>query len=271
MGAGDVVRAQGHGPVFGLSTPTLRKGGWSLDNGFMGQVTEDREMAMFRPMLSYGITQHLQVSASVPVELRASPGMAPARIATRMPATNDVEMTVGWRFQARELGIGSRYGVHTAYLTMDVPTDGSRMGIDASPAVSAALATGYVSRGLYLWVGGLHQRSITPGGGAGDRPGDVTMYSVVLGLRPPALQLDYPHSDWRLFIETVGEVTDRHDRAGVPVPASGGHQLFVGPTVLGLFGGWGVSGGPIFPVYQQLNGARDRDKARLALDLVFWF
>jgi hypothetical protein len=47
--------------------------------------------------------------------------------------------------------------------------------------------------------------------------------------------------------------------------------LFVGPTLLGLYSGWGVSGGPLFPAYRQLNGNQPREKVRLALDVIFWF
>ena len=66
------ARGQGHGPVFALSTPTLRQGGWSLDAGFMGQVVAGREMAMFRPMLSFGLTENVQLSASIPVPILKS-------------------------------------------------------------------------------------------------------------------------------------------------------------------------------------------------------
>jgi hypothetical protein len=262
--------AQGHGPVFGLSTPTLRKGGWSLDAGFMGQAVGEHEMAMFRPMVSYGVTENLQLSASLPVPIYAAEGMTPSRVATRMPATPDAELTVGWRFHRRELGVGSRVE-STGYLGAAYPTDATRGGLTMAPGVAAALATGYVSRTVYAWVGGLYRRYVTPTGPAADHPGDLAMYSVVLGYRPPAFRHDYPHADWRVFVEAVGEVAARDVAAGVERPASGGHQLFVGPTLLGLYGGWGVSGGPLFPVYRRLNGAQPRERARLALDLIFWF
>jgi len=238
------VFAQGHGPVYGLSTPTLRRGGWSTDNGFMGQIVGEHEMVMFRPMVSYGITEHVQLSASLPVPVYTSQGMAPARIA---------------RYES------------TAYLALDYPTDATRMALRTAPGVMGALATGYVSRSLYAWAGGLYRRYVTPIGATADHTGDVAMVSAVLGLRPPSMQYEYPHADWRLFIEGVGEITQRSVAAGVPVVSTGGHQYFVGPTLLGLYGGWGVSGGPLFPVYQQLNGAQRRDKVRLALDVVTWF
>jgi hypothetical protein len=264
------AEAQGHGPVFGLSTPTLRKGGWSLDAGFMGQLIGEHEMVMLRPMVSYGITEDVQLSASFPVPIYTSQGMMPARVATRMPASPDVELTLGWRFQKRELGVGSRFE-STTFVALAYPTDATRMGLRMSPGVAAALTTGYVSRVAYAWVGATYRRYVTPVGPTADHPGDLAMYSMVLGYRPPAFQHEYPHADWRLFVEAVGEVTERDVAAGVPRPASGGHRLFIGPTLLGLYGGWGVSGGPLFPVYQHVNGRQPRDKARLALDLIFWF
>lgn len=264
------VRAQGHGPVFALSTPTLRKGGWSLDAGFMGQIVGEHEMAMFRPMLSYGVTENLQLSASLPVPLYTSQGMASSRVATRMPATPDAEVTVGWRFQRRELGVGSRYET-TAFLGAAYPTDAERDGLATSPGVSAALTTGYVSRSLYAWAGAMYRRYMSPVGAAADHAGDLAMYSAVIGYRPPAFRRELPHSDWRAFVEVVGEVAARDRVRGVVREASGGHQLFAGPTLLGLYGGWGVSGGPLFPVYRRPNGEQPREKVRLALDFIVWF
>jgi hypothetical protein len=269
-GLGSPAKCQGHGPVFGLSTPTLRKGGWTLDVGFMGQVIGEHEMAMFRPMVSYGITEDVQLSASFPLPIYTSQGMTPARVATRMPASPDVELTLGWRFRKRELGVGSRVE-STTYLTLAYPTDATRMGLQTSPGVAAALTTGYASRTVYAWVGGMYRRYVTPVGPTADHPGDLAMYSLVLGYRPPAFQHDYPHADWRIFVEAVGEVASRDVAGGIRRPASGGHRLFVGPTLLGLYGAWGMSGGPLFPVYQQLNGEQPRDKVRLALDLIFWW
>jgi len=261
--------AQGHGPIFGLSTPTLRRGGWSLDNGFMGHVTEQHEMAMYRPMLSYGVTERVQLSVSVPVPLRSSRGMSTTRMATRMPATMDVEFTLGWRFQAREFGIGSRYE-STAYLTLDMPVDETRDGATPRAALAAGLTTGYVSRGLYAWLGGMYHRYVGEEGLAAHGSSDLVMYSAVLGLRPPPMQRDYPQADWRVFVEAVGESSHRNADHATNAGTPRQHQLFAGPTLLGLFGGWGVSGGPLFPVWQRVRGT-DREKVRFALDLVFWF
>ena len=266
----NAAASQGHGPVFGLSTPTLRQGGWSLDAGFMGQIVGEHEMAMFRPMLSYGITENVQVSASLPLPLYTSQDMTPERVATRMPAVPDVELTLGWRFHRRELGVGSRFE-STGYLAVAYPTDATRGGLTTSPGVSTAVATGYVSRTIYAWAGGMYRRYMSPIGATADHPGDLAMYSLVFGYRPPMFQHDYPHADWRVFIEAVGEISARDETADTKRQASGGHKAFVGPTLLGLYGGWGISGGPLFPVYQRPNGEQPREKVRMALDFIFWF
>ena len=268
IGVPESISAQGHGPIFGLSTPTLRRGGWSIDNGLMGQVIGGRRMLMFRPLLSYGLTENLQLSASFPVSLARSDSMIAARVATRMPGALDAEATIGWRFQKTELGIGSRYE-STAFFNAAYPTDNTRAGIRSEPGLGAAIVTGYVSRSTYLWAGAMHQRRFSSN--ARDRHGDATMYSAVVGMRPLVLQRDYPRADWRVFVEFVGEVTSRDSRDGIVQTSTGGHQMFLGPTVLGLFGGWGISGGPVFPVYHAMRGSHAKDTMRAALDVITWF
>lgn len=263
------ARAQGHGPLYGLSTPTLGAGGWSVDMTTMSRVGSGNALLMLRPMLSYGLTEDVQLSASLPVPLIRPPGLAPQRMAMRMPATPDAELTLGWRFQRRATGVGSRLE-STAYLGFDYPSDAARAGVRTAPAVAAGVVTGYASRVLYLWAGGLYRGSVRRAGG-GDRPGDLTMLSLVVGYRPPAFQHDYPRPDWRIFAEAVGEVRGRDVAGGVPRANSGGRALFAGPTVLGLYGAWGISGGPLFPVYRQVHGAQPVERVRLAVDLIYWF
>ncbi len=262
--------AQGHGPIFGLSTPTLGKGGWSLDATAMGRTLDNQQTAMIRTLLSYGINEDLQFSASLPMAIYTTQGVVPTRVSTRMPASPDIEFTLGWRFQRRELGIGKRFE-STVYLAFDYPTDPIRVGLRTSPGFATALATGYASRVIYLWAGGLYRRYMTPIGATVDHLGDLAMYSLVVGYRPPAFQHDYPSPDWRLFVEAVGETTAEDVAAGAKRANSGGDQLFVGPTVLGLYGGWGVSGGPLFPVYRRVNGTQPREKARVSVNFVRWF
>jgi hypothetical protein len=48
------VGASGHGPVFGGAPPTLGKGGWQLDQAWMGRLGQGRsdDEQMLRTMLS---------------------------------------------------------------------------------------------------------------------------------------------------------------------------------------------------------------------------
>lgn len=262
------LQAQGHGPAYALSTPTLGRGGWSLDLAVMGRRGDGDGASMLRGMLSYGVTEDVQLSVSLPLPLSTSGEMEPVRAMTRMPMTRDVEALLGWRFQRRGLAVGSRLE-STLYVGADVPLDDVRGGVDTAPGLYAGLVGGYASRSWYAWLGGLYRRYAAGSGGA-DRVGDVAMYSAVVGYRPPAFRRELPHSDWRLFVEVVGEVR-RPDRLnGVESPASGGQEIFAGPTVLGLFGAWGVSGGPVFPLHQDLRGGGG-DRVRLVVNTTFWF
>ncbi len=262
--------AQGHGPIFALSTPTLGAGGWSLDVATMGRTVGGTTVAMLRPMASYGLTEDVQLSASFPMAIYTPQGIRGTRMSARMPAVPDIEFTLGWRFHRRAPAVGSRFE-STAYVAFDYPTDPVRAGVKTAPGVMGALVTGYASRTVYAWVGGLYRRYQTPVGPTADHPGDLAMYTVALGYRPPPFQHDYPAPDWRAFIEVVGEASARDVVAGVQRPATGGHQVFAGPTVLGLYGAWGLSGGVLFPVRQALNGALVPDRSRFALNTIFWF
>lgn len=262
--------AQAHGPTYGLATPTLGRGGWSLDIATMSRIVGDTRMAMLRPMMSYGITEDLQVSASFPMPLYVPQGLPPAHAMARMPTSPDIELMLGWRFHRVGTDIGRRFE-STAFVGFDYPTDAVRGGVRTSPGLYGAVATGYASRSVYAWLGGLYRRYMSLTGDSTDHPGDVAMYSLVLGYRPPPFQRDYPHPDWRVFVEVVGEYTAKNVVAGTERPNTGGHQIFVGPTLLGLYGWWGISGGPAFPVYHRLNGSQPEDKMRLIVNTTFWF
>lgn len=269
MGGGD-LSAQGHGPVYGLSTPTLGRGGWSLDVAGMVRMGGGVHAAMLRPMLSYGITEDIQVSGSVPVPVSRDPDAATVRGFTRMPATRDLELMLGWRFQRSGIGVGSRVET-TVWLAFDVPTDDTRSGVETAPALFGSMVTGYASRSLYVWAGGGHRRSLDGGGGLGDRAADVTMASLVVGYRPQRFREDYPAPDWRGFVEIVGEWVGRAEIDGLVIDGTGGRQIYAALTVLGLYGSWGLAGGPAVPVLNDMRGDFATENVRLAANVSFWF
>ena len=261
--------ASGHGPVFGLATPTLGRGGFSLDWSVMGR-SGDVNATMMRPMLGYGITEDFQVSVSLPMALDVPEGSRPVRMMSMMPANPDIEVLAGWRFHRTGRSVGARFE-STAYLGFLYPTDTLRAGVRTAPGLYGAVVTGYASRTVYAWAGAQYRRYMTPTGDTADHPGDLAMVSLVLGYRPTIFQKDYPHADWRIFLEVVGEHSGDDRIAGQIVPNTGGRQLFVGPTVLGLYGKWGVSGGPLFRVYDDLDDDQSRDTLRWALNSTLWF
>ncbi len=257
--------------MYGVATPTLAKGAWSLDLGLMSRsMAGNNTSVMLRPLIAYGITEDLQVSASLPVPLYTPEGMRPVRMMAMMPATPDVEVLLGWRFHREGTGVGSRFE-STAYLGVDYPTDSVRSGVKTSPGIYAAAVTGYASRSVYAWAGGMYRRYLSPTGPTTDHPGDLLMYSLVVGYRPTLFRKELPNADWRIFVEAIGEDIDRDRLAGRELPNTGGKRIFLGPTLLGLYGSWGLSGGPIFPVYTRLNGIQPKDRVRLVVNLTYWF
>ena len=57
--------------MFGAATPTLGRGGWSVDQAYTFRAADDADsQQMFKTMVSFGITETLQVSASIPVAMQ---------------------------------------------------------------------------------------------------------------------------------------------------------------------------------------------------------
>ncbi len=265
IGAG----ASGHGPVFGLATPTLGRGGWQIDQAWLlrrGDQPGTEEQTL-RTMISFGITEDLQISGSLPINLVTPIYMPRGRFAASMSPSREFESSLAWRFHRQ--ATGSARFESTVSAGFALPLEERRGdGMHATPSLHVSAVSGYASRAHYVWVGGGYQRHLEH---AGDRMGHVTFYSVVYGYRPPALRLDYPKPDLRFFVEATGEHTVRGRHHGFEMPASGGTAILVGPTTLLLYKAVGISGGVLFPVYQQTNSApAERFRANINFTYFFW-
>lgn len=260
----------GHGPVFGLATPTNVKGGWTLDLSTIDRVGLLDSGVMSRAMLSYGITEDFQVSVSGPAVFSSAP-LPPGRVTAMMPATSDFEGLAAWRFQRWDNGVGSRLET-TAYAGLIVPgfqrLPGMLGNLHRAPGALAMIATGYASRKNYLWAG-IGAMTFAPS--HGDRRPDVLVYNLVWGYRPPPLRKEYPHWDGRFFIETTGESSGKVQRGGIALPGTDGERLFVGPTTLWLYKKYGIEGGIQFPVYQNTGPMFERERYRVAIDFSYFF
>jgi len=260
--------ADGHGPAFALATPTLGQGQWSSDTAAMSTKNSLGTALMYRELVGYGITPDLQANLSVPLAQNNGDAFMSRSIEGMMGTDKDIEGSLLWRFQRNATGVGERYESSL----FAGAWDGGKGQLDGMPAgqgVTIGAVTGHASRTTYWWLGGGAQHYFPKDGG---RLGDLYYVTAVWGWRPEYFQhRDYPASDWRMFVESVGEFAQRNEMHGSSVAASGGTKIFLGPSVLGLFGAWGVEMGVLFPVSQSLNGPQPKEDYRAKLVFTYWF
>jgi len=263
------AHAEGHGPAFGLSTPTLARGQWSSDTVAMQLETEAGSMTMYREMLGYGITEDLQALLTVPLAQRADPGamVTRTRVGVMMGAFEEVEASLLWRFHRVAPSVGARLE-STLLMGLSVPTEARRGRVAASEGINVAAVTGYASRRTYWWLGAGLQHYLPDGG---DQLGNLYYASAVLGWRPPIFRRDYPKPDWRVFLEMLGESAEKNRVADQRDPSSGGEKLLAGPSVLGLYGRWGVEAGVLWPILQSLPGPQPEERYRAKMVFTYWF
>lgn len=263
------AKASGHGPVFGLATPTNPKGGFSVDLTMMGRTGQGRNGAMVRGALGYGITENLKVSLSAPVVLSAEP-LAPARMSALTPMTGDIEGLLTWRFHRQDTGIGSR--VESAViggLLIPGPQEmgGALRNIESGVGGFIGGVTGLASRSNYFWVGGSYQRYAER---RGDTRPDLLAYTAAYAYRPRSWRTDTGW-DWRIFGELTGERSGRIERRGTTLPATDSHQLLLGPTTLGVYKNYAVSAGIQFPVYRAVSPIYGRERFRWSVNVAYFF
>ncbi len=253
-----------HGPVFGLATPTNSQGEWSFDEGVFGRSTALGSQASVRELVAYGFTPHLMLSFTLPAvigDTRLPP--------TRIQPGDGFESDVAWRFQHRATRVGTRFE-STAFAGLAVPGPQSTFTRVAhttnAPGAMFGAVTGMASLSNYVWLGGTYTKFYEHDG---DRRPDVLDYSLVYGYRPPKWRRPPDRWDWRLFGELVGERSNRLLQANVPVADTEAHQVFLGPTALGIFHNYTVSFGAQFPVYQNVGSAFPKEHVRFAVNLSY--
>jgi len=256
--------AAAHGPLFGLATPTNSQGEWSFDEGIFGRNTSFGTQASIRGLVAYGFTPHLTLSFTLPAVVGDTP-LPPTRI---QPGA-DFESTLAWRFQHSATKIGTRIE-STAFAGLVVP--GPQSGFDGvvhttnAPGTMFGAVTGLASRSHYLWLGSTFTKFYEHNG---DRRPDVLDYSLVYGYRPPKWRRPPDKWDWRLFGELVGERSNRFLQANTPVANTQAHQVFLGPTALGIFHNYTVSFGAQFPIYQNVGSAFPKERVRFAVNFSY--
>jgi hypothetical protein len=264
LGAPALASASGHGPLFGLATPTNSQGEWSFDEGIFGRSAGDGIQASARTLLGYGITPHLTLFLTLPVVI-ASATLPPARI---QPGA-DFDSTFAWRFQHRATKVGTRIE-STAFASFVVP--GPQSGFEGvantanAPGLMLGAVTGTASRSNYLWLGGTYTQFFEHNG---DRRPAVLSYSVVYGYRPPKWRKPPDKWDWRLFAELVGERSEDFLQANSRVAGTQANQLFLGPSALGIYRNYTLSFGAQRPIYQDVGSRFIKERVRFAINFSY--
>jgi hypothetical protein len=266
--APELTYASGHGPVFALATPTNPKGGFSFDTSFMGRYG-DGGASMLRGTLGYGLTENLKVSISAPLLLQTD-HFPSSRMAAVTPMGGDFEALGLWRFQRTDFKVGARFET-TAIGGLLLPgpqADGGPLkGIPSRPGGLIGIVSGIASRSHYAWAGTTYQRYAASDGEG--RP-DVWFYSFAYAYRPESWRKDHGW-DWRIFGECTGERSRLLERAGTSVAGSRSNQVFVGPTLLGVYKNYAVSAGIQFPAWQDVGRIYPRERVRVALNFSIFF
>ena len=256
--------ADGHGPVFGLATPTNSKGEWSFDSGVFGRTNSFGSQASFRELIGYGLTPHVTLSFTAPV-IFGSMSLTP----TRIQAGDDFDAKLAWRFQHRATKVGTRFE-STAFVGLAVP--GPQPGFAGiahttnAPGTMLGAVTGMASRSNYIWIGSAFTKFYERNG---NRRPDVLDYSLVYGYRPSKWRRPPDKWDWRVFGELVGERSSRFVQASAAVSETQAHQVFVGPTALGIYRNYTVSFGAQFPIYRDVGSLFPKERVRFAINFSY--
>jgi hypothetical protein len=258
------VFADGHGPVFGLATPTNSKGEWSFDTGVFGRANSSDSEASVRELVGYGFTPHLTLSFTAPAVIGSG-----AFTPTRIQPGDDFDAKLAWRFQHRATKVGTRFE-STAFAGLVVPgPQSSFRGIahtTNAPGTMFGAVTGMASRSHYIWLGSTFTKFYEHNG---DKRPDVFDYTLVYGYRPPKWRRPPDKWDWRVFGELVGERSGRFVQANFAIPETQAHQVFIGPTVLGIYHNYTVSFGAQFPVLQDVGDLFPKERVRFAINLSY--
>jgi hypothetical protein len=264
LGVPTFVSASGHGPVFGLATPTNSQGEWSFDEGVFGRATDFGSQASLRELLAYGLTPHLMVSVTLPA------AFGDARLPpTRIQPGADFDSTLAWRFQHRATTVGTRFE-STAFFGLAAP--GPQSGFKGiahttnTPGTMFGAVTGMASLSHYLWLGGTYTKFFEHNR---NRRPDLLDYSLVYGYRPPKWRRPPDKWDWRIFGELTGERSERFLEANSTVSGTEAHQLFIGPSALGIYHNYTVSFGAQVPIYQDMGTLFPKEQVRFAINFSY--
>jgi hypothetical protein len=207
---GFLILLLGHGPLFGLATPTMPEGALELDVGAMAHSSQQASALMLGATGVYGITSNLQISVALPIHLHElDDTSAPlARGAAPMPGDSSLEALVGWRFLHWQPAVARR-------IEATVFAGGGAELAPTRAKLLSAVAAGFVDRRFDIWLGAGYEAN-----------GQGAFGSLSLGPRLYGGAVDV-----RLF----GELALHED------------AIAAGPSLVVLAGDWTFQAGALFP------------------------
>jgi hypothetical protein len=245
------VFAQGHGPVFGYATPTNSQGEYSFDAGLLSRSSADGTQLAARGIVTYGFTSFLQIAVTTPALLTNS-------------------LSPPWRFHHHISGVGKRFE-STLFTGLVVPGPQSiahlPTSVRSAPGGLIAFTTGIASRSHYFWAGAGFT-SFAPR--AGDKNPNVFSYSLVYAYRPRSWRTEPNKWDWRILAEMTGERSGDFQKGGLDVIGSQSHQIFLGPSTLGVYKQFAVEGGVQFAVYHSVGPLLPKENVRVAINFTYF-
>lgn len=260
------LNAADHGPVFGLATPTNPEGGWSFDIGVNGRGGASSTL---EAELTYGLTQNIKLAVSGPVVFQPDP-YPRSSVTENTPISGDFSGLTWWRFQKKDFA-GKRVE-STAVAGVLVPGPQQETGLykdlHSGLGYLVGAVTGVASRSQYVWVGASYQRYAAS---QGDRRPDLLSYTAVYGYRPRSWRTDYPRWDWRVFGEFTGERSGLVQRQDAAVTGTAAKQMFLGPSLLGVYRAIGIEAGVQFPVYRDAGPLYPKEHYRFAVNFAYFF
>lgn len=78
-----------------------------------------------------------------------------------------------------------------------------------------------------------------------------------------------PGPQRRVFGEMTGEKSRNILHNGADMPGTAAHQMFLGPTTLGIYKNYAIEGGVQFPVYRDLGERVQRERVRYAVNFSY--
>ena len=263
------LTAADHGPVFGLATPTNPQGGWSFDVGVNSRGGSKGIGSALEAELTYGVTQNLKLAVSGPVVFQPDP-YARSSVTTNTPISGDFSGLAWYRFQKKDFAGKRVESTVVGGILVPGPQEeaGVYRGLNSGVGYLIGAVTGVASRSQYVWAGVDYQHYTEA---RGDRRPDLLTYTAVYGYRPLSWRTDYPRWDWRIFGEFTGEHAGMLQRQTALLTGSRADQMFLGPSVLGVYRAIGIEAGVQFPVFRDAGPFYPREQYRFALNFAYFF